>query len=402
MKVSGRSPVLAGSNKVAVPRARGFRLLRYFTIASLIAFAVVGIVLYVLQTGEEEFFESVQKDQAAFFSRAQSELSREQENTQRIELQAVHEAGHVNLTQLLANTLWETNFAPLLAKAQQLPIDHCRAIGQGREAASEAQRTARAACFADIGRKIVGLPGFRALDQAAHAAMRSSTVFKIKVFDLRGITVYSSEHSQIGEEKSENEGWKKAVVGVSASELTHRDRFSAFEGMVENRDLISSYIPVRKAGNDAVVGVFEIYSDVTPLLDRIKGAATRVRNMTVANQAKVEQIAAANQEEVNSSSRVFLATVGGSLATLYAILLIIVYYGQRIIDAQQRAHQLSAQREEAWHREKMAALATMAAHVSHEVGNPLAKISGLAEISRDKMSRASPSLSSNKPSESPA
>lgn len=357
----------------------GFHLMSYFTLTSLIAFTVVVFTLYVLQNKEEAFFEQVEAERAVAFANAQRELSMQQEATAREGLLAVHEAGHVNLTRVLANTLWRGSIAPVMAHAQQIPTDHCRVLPANEDAGRGGSLSARRSCFAEIGRRITALPGFASLDARAHATVQASTVFKIKVFDLRGITIYSSEHSQIGEDKSDNLGWKTAVKGQPASELTHRDRFSAFEGVVENRDLISSYVPVRVPGENEIVGVFEIYSDVTPFLNQINDASTKVRQMTAANQEKVERAAATNQAKVSSSSIDFLTTVGGMLTLLYASLWLLVRNGQRIIDEQRRAQEHAARRQQQWHREKMAALATMAAHVSHEIGNPLTTISGLAE-----------------------
>ncbi|MBL0122598.1 MAG: HAMP domain-containing histidine kinase [Betaproteobacteria bacterium] len=359
--------------------ASRFRLTRYFTIASLIAFTVVGLALFVLERQEEVFFEQVQAEQTTFFSKVQLELSGQQEDKARSELLAVHEAGHENLTRFLANVLWEKNIAPFMAKVQRIPDGQCRSMADTPGTEPTVEVNARHACFAEVGRRIMELPAFSSLDATAYAAMRSSTVFKIKVFDLRGITVYSSEHTQVGEDKSENLGWKTAVAGKPASELTHRDKFSAFEGVVENRDLISSYVPVRSPGGDRVIGVFEIYSDVTPFLDQINITSARIREITAANQAKVERAARDNEQKVHSSSQNFLAIVGGLLALLYAVLLFLVRNGQRILDQQSRAQEQATHREQLWHREKMAALSTMAKHVSHELGNPLATIAGLAE-----------------------
>lgn len=358
-------------------QAGRFRLLRYFTITTLVAFVAVGSALAVLQYLEGEFFEQVQHDQQRFFAQAQAELARQNEEAARANLLAIHEAGHVMLTRVVANMLWASNFAPFTAGAQQLPVEHCRAMPKG--ASDSAAGQARKACFAEVGQRIRALPAFKSLDAKAYATMRGTRVFKIKVWDLRGITVYSSEHLQIGEDGAENRGWRAAVTGHPASELTHRDRFSAFEGVVENRDLISTYVPVLDRDHGAIVGVVELYSDVTPLLEQMRAASRKFGEISAANEAQIRETAHANREKVDEGSARFLLIVGGLLALLYAASLLIVRIGQRIIDRQSLAQERAARREQLWHREKMAALAAMAANVSHEIGNPLAVIAGVAQ-----------------------
>jgi hypothetical protein len=69
-------------------------------------------------------------------------------------------------------------------------------------------------------------------------------VVKIKVYNLEGVTVFSTELAQIGESKLDNAGFLAARSGVVASELTHRETFSAFEQEISDRDVFSSYVPI--------------------------------------------------------------------------------------------------------------------------------------------------------------
>lgn len=97
-------------------------------------------------------------------------------------------------------------------------------------------------------------------------------VVKVKIYDLRGRTVFSTEARQIGEDQSRNGGFLGALAGRATSELTHRGAFSAFDRIIEERDVLSSYLPVRGPSGD-IEGVVEIYSDVTGLLGKASESA---------------------------------------------------------------------------------------------------------------------------------
>jgi signal transduction histidine kinase/CheY-like chemotaxis protein len=90
-------------------------------------------------------------------------------------------------------------------------------------------------------------------------------VVKVKIYDVQGLTVYSSDARQIGEDKSGNEGFVSAVGGRTASELIFRGTFAAFDGDIYDRNLVASYVPIR--AGQRVEAVAEIYADRTSAID---------------------------------------------------------------------------------------------------------------------------------------
>lgn len=164
----------------------------------------------------------------------------------------------------------------------------------------------------------------KALHQAIRRIARGLPVVGVRFYALDGYTLYSSESSQIGEDKRENPGFQAAAVqGRAASKLSHRDRFSAFSELVTNRELVETYIPILEAGEGTVEAVFELYMDVTSLTRRIDQDALLLgTSLTVA------------------------------FAVLYGALFIIVRHADRILSRQYRS--LAESREQV--REKNALL----------------------------------------------
>ena len=186
-----------------------FRLLRNFSLTSAIAIAVATmfLVLFYRQGAVSELIASA-------------------------------ETHNVSLARSFANTIWP-EFA-----------DYITTVDEDGDRLRQRPETAR-----------------------LHDALRNLTeglpVLKIKIYNLQGLTVYSSQASQMGEDKSDNPGFLMSRDdGTPASKMSYRDNFSAFSGAVENRDLVETYIAVRDA-DETVVGVLEIYTDVTPLMARL-------------------------------------------------------------------------------------------------------------------------------------
>lgn len=103
------------------------------------------------------------------------------------------------------------------------------------------------------------------------AATDDSRILKIKIYSTSGLTLYSSDPGDLGLDRRDQprgDAFVGARNGVPQSKLSFKDRFSAFSGEVFNRDVVETYVPIDDDSGQ-VMGVFEVYSDVTNLKNRI-------------------------------------------------------------------------------------------------------------------------------------
>jgi diguanylate cyclase (GGDEF)-like protein len=147
---------------------------------------------------------------------------------------------HVALTKAFANSIWPT-YRGFVQYAPKLPRDE---LAARRE--------------------------IRHLQQDVRLLAKGLDVVRVKLYDANGFTVFSSDPGQIGEDRSDNPGFRGAKGGTPASEITFRAQFDAWEGVINDRNLISTYVPVRANDGARVEAVLEIYSDVTGLVVKME------------------------------------------------------------------------------------------------------------------------------------
>ncbi len=109
-----------------------------------------------------------------------------------------------------------------------------------------------------------------------------TNVVKVKIYDTNGLTVFSSDPRQIGEDRSGNPGVRSALAGVPVSESTYRERFDSWDGPLAERNIIGTYVPVRVLEYSPVDAVMEIYSDVTPLVERMERSLWQIFGVVLA------------------------------------------------------------------------------------------------------------------------
>ncbi|MGD8785435.1 MAG: EAL domain-containing protein [Thioalkalispiraceae bacterium] len=153
-------------------------------------------------------------------------------------------------------------------------------------------------------------PEIDELQQLITMRMKGISVVKIKIYNINGLTIFSTDPEQIGNDKSKYSGFRQARSGTVASEISFRNEFSDFEGIIMDRNLIASYIPIKSEKNGPVIAVFEVYADVTPLLQGIEDMHSKI-----------------------------LLIVFSSLAVLYLFLLVIVRRADKVLLEQDKDRQ---------------------------------------------------------------
>lgn len=112
-------------------------------------------------------------------------------------------------------------------------------------------------------------PEISQLDAIMKDFLDGSRVLKVKIYSAQGLVIYSTEHAQIGQDKNDNPGFQSAMRGYPISVLSYRDQFHGFEQTVSDRNLLSTYIPLYATGSGQIAGVFELYSDVTSMVQQV-------------------------------------------------------------------------------------------------------------------------------------
>jgi signal transduction histidine kinase len=137
--------------------------------------------------------------------------------------------------------------------------------------------------------------------------MQNRSIVRIKIFNRQGVVAFSTSPAQIGSVQSHNQGFITAINGEVDSFLVYHDTFNSFDAATEEDNLIQTYIPVRASPTEPILGVFELYTDVSPLV-------------------------------LQTERHEFIIMVGTilSLSALYTVLFILVRRANHTIELQQR------------------------------------------------------------------
>ena len=207
-------------NKSPVERkgkSRPFRLLRYFTLFSLTSIIITSAVLGT-------WFRSIAVGNLL--------ISEERNN--------------VALTHALSQSVWP-HYASFLQSAASLPVDKLRQHPLTKE-----------------------------IDNYISEQFTGMSILKVKIYDMDGYTVFSSDVSQIGASKKNHASFIAAREGGVISKLSFRDKFYAKQELVSNLNIVASYVPIKRQFGASVEGVFELYKDVTPLIADIENTQRKV------------------------------------------------------------------------------------------------------------------------------
>jgi len=202
-----------------------FRLVRHFSITAVISIAVAAIVLGL-------FYQVVARSQ----------------------LTVNEERQHAEISRLFASLVWPEYGGYLVSVKPARKLD------------------------------ITTSAKHKALHELIQREISGSRILKIKIFNESGLTVYSTDSSQIGSYKNGYRGFELALQGTVTSNLSFRESFNKGDhaAILTQRHVVSSYVPISSSdASNNTKAVFELYSDVTPLMVQIASSRNKLVAVTI-------------------------------------------------------------------------------------------------------------------------
>ena len=186
------------------------------------------------------------------------------------------------------------------------------------------------------------------LEEPIAELLRGTSVVKIKIFNVQGLTVYSTDDSQTGRQMaSDYKGNRALKQNKTISVAGFRESITDFNNnKLTDRFIVSSYLPLNIKGAGATNGVFEIYNDATDIYQQI------------------------NDSQI---------TFGSVLISVLSIIYLLVFFFVRRVDRVVKNNiDLVIARD--IEKEANQAKSTFLANMSHELRTPLNAIIGYSEI----------------------
>ncbi len=201
----------------------------------------------------------------------------------------------------------------------------------------------------DAGRKPAA--AFGSLDREVRRHLVGTSILKVILYDPSGQAAYSTDRRDLGRDFSHHRQFTTAIAGGIDTEYGFHQRFSAHAGTHTNLWVLSTYLPIRaQYDRGPIIGVVEIYSDITSIRQSLITAALRTG-----------------------------AIIGAAFIVVFGMLLLMVWRADQTVREEQDAKLAMANavaQAEATAKEKSQFLANM----SHELRTPLNAIIGFAEI----------------------
>ena len=111
---------------------------------------------------------------------------------------------------------------------------------------------------------------FMTLDASVIKLMNDTPVLKINIVDLQGRTIYATDPDEVDKVMPDGyPGSTAAFTDKPNTELNFIDFIYTVKGLLKNRYVLSSYLPVHDPVNNEIRAIFEIHADVTDTYQKI-------------------------------------------------------------------------------------------------------------------------------------